>query len=189
MARKRTHLADEPATVAPAGVPDRKPKGKRSCEACAVVGPAATVQLCLRRTGKPGAALTGPQDVCRLMHNRKSAAREDFEVIHLDARQRVIGIDHVARGSLTNVEVQPSEVFKAALLNSSAAIVLMHNHPSGLAEASQQDIDLTTRLRKVSELVGIPILDHVIVANDRCESLAERGLMGSMTKDYKLAKG
>jgi DNA repair protein RadC len=187
MPRKKSRLGDDSTST---GVPDRKPpKAKgRSCEACAVVGPKATVQLCLRRTGKPpGKFLGNAADVCSLMKGLEDADRESFYALHLDVRHRIVDVDRVAVGTQSGVEVHPREVFKSALLSGASSLVLVHNHPSGSPDASRQDVELTRRLKSVGELVGIAVLDHVIVASDGCKSLATQGLMGAGAKgDYPL---
>jgi DNA repair protein RadC len=81
----------------------------------------------------------------------------------------------MGRGSLTGVEVHPRDVFRALIKVGASAVIFVHNHPSGLATPSAQDIDLTKRLREVGELCGIVVLDHVVVATTGHVSLAERG--------------
>ena len=190
MARKKQfRLRDD----APTGTPDRMPAktGRRACEACAVVGPKATVQLCLRRTGRPPGKLVGnATDVCTLMRGVEEADRESFYTLHLDTRHRIIDVDRVAVGSLSGVEVHPREVFKSALLSGAAAVIFVHNHPSGTSEPSRMDLELTSRLRQVGELVGIPVLDHIIVGHDSaqgnyptCNSLASKGMLGEGCTD------
>jgi DNA repair protein RadC len=179
MPRKRTHLGDEPEPAAPTDIPDRKPRGRRSCEACAVVGPEATVQLCLRRTGKPqGKFLGNATDVCQLMRGLEDADRESFYALHMNVRHHIVDIDKVAVGSQSSVEVHPREVFKSALLSGADSLIFVHNHPSGNAAPSLQDQELTGRLRDVGKLVGIPVLDHIIVGGTGCNSMASRGLLG-----------
>ena len=188
MRRKKANLRDNEA---PTGVPDRRPKAsKRACEACAVVGPKATVQLCLRRTGKPpGKFMGNATDVCTLMRGLETADRESFYVLHLDTRHQIVDIDKVATGSQSGVEVHPREVFKSALLSGASALVFVHNHPSGNPEPSWQDKDLTKRLKAVGEIAGISVLDHIIVGHDSqsgaqvCTSFSSQGLLGG---DYPL---
>lgn len=177
MRRKKANLHDEPE--APVGIPDRRPKtGKRSCEACAVVGPKATVQLCLRRTGKPpGKFMGNPTEVCTLMRGLETADRESFYALHLDAREQIVDIAKIAVGELTNVSVHPREVFKGAILGNAASIVLVHNHPSSDPTPSPQDIELTKKLQEIGELHRIPIKDHVIVGGSQCVSFLDRGLI------------
>jgi DNA repair protein RadC len=105
----------------------------------------------------------------------RSADREHFVVFDLNVRHQLIERRIVAIGSLTGVEVHPREVFRGAIANGAAALVMAHNHPSGDPTPSRQDLELTTRLKEVGALCGISVLDHVVVAADGYTSLAERG--------------
>jgi DNA repair protein RadC len=89
--------------------------------------------------------------------------REQFVVLLLDAKHCLIGVNTVSIGSLTATVVHPREVFKPAILTNSAAIILVHGHPSGSPEPSQEDIDITRRLRDAGELRGIRVLDSIIL--------------------------
>jgi DNA repair protein RadC len=100
---------------------------------------------------------------------------EEFWILALDARQRLLFEICAARGSLTGVEVHPRDVFRPLIRAGAAAAIFCHNHPSGDPSPSQQDIALTQRLRDVGELVGIKVLDHVVVAAEGFTSLATRG--------------
>jgi DNA repair protein RadC len=187
MAKKRkAGLGDDEI---PVGIPDRLPKkGKRSCEACTVVGPKATLQFCLRRTGKPpGKFMGNAEDVCTLMKGLGNADRESFYALHLDVRHKIVDIDKVSTGSMTGVDVHPREVFRGALLSGAERIIFVHNHPSSDSTPSRQDVELTRRLKSVGELVGVQVLDHIIVGGDRCASMAAQGLMGAAKSgDYPL---
>jgi DNA repair protein RadC len=99
---------------------------------------------------------------------------EEFWLIGLDVRHRVIVDQLVARGSLTGVEVHPRDVFRMLIKAGAAAVIFCHNHPSGDPSPSRQDIELTTRLREVGEMCGIAVLDHVVVGVAGYVSLAER---------------
>jgi DNA repair protein RadC len=103
------------------------------------------------------------------------APSEEFWVIGVDVRHRVVFEGCIARGSLTGVEVHPREVFRPLIRACAAAALLCHNHPSGDPSPSRQDLELTARLKEVGELCGISVLDHVVVAADGYTSLAERG--------------
>jgi DNA repair protein RadC len=105
------------------------------------------------------------------------APTEEFWVLGLDVRHRLLFEGCIARGSLTGVEVHPREVFRPLIRASAAAALLCHNHPSGDPSPSRQDLELTLRLKEVGELCGIAILDHVVVAAEGFASLAERGWM------------
>jgi DNA repair protein RadC len=83
----------------------------------------------------------------------------------------------VARGTLASVDVHPREVFRRLIVDAAAAAFIVHNHPSGDPEPSADDLALTARLRDVGQLVGIPILDHVVIGSDGFVSLADRGLI------------
>ena len=96
--------------------------------------------------------------------------------IHLDAKHRVCCVDEVATGSLDEAIVHPREVFKSALLSSAAAIILVHNHPSGDSTPSKIDFEITERLKKAAEVLGVKLLDHIIIG-DGYVSFADRGLL------------
>ena len=100
---------------------------------------------------------------------------EEFWVIGLDVRHRLLFESCVARGSLTGVEVHPREVFRPLIRGTAAATIFLHNHPSGDPSPSRQDLELTRRLKEVGELCGISVLDHVVVGAEGFVSLAERG--------------
>ena len=102
--------------------------------------------------------------------------REQFVVLLLDGKNRVLGFNVVSTGSLTAALVHPREVFKPAIAGSAAALILVHNHPSGDPLPSAEDEAITARLRQVGDLVGIRVLDHVVIGDDdRYVSMAETG--------------
>jgi DNA repair protein RadC len=103
--------------------------------------------------------------------------REQFTVAFLDAKHRVIGLDVVAIGSLTAALVHPREVFKSAVITNSAAIILCHNHPSGVPDPSPEDRQLTSRLCQAGELLGIRVLDHVILGESSHYSFVDMGAL------------
>lgn len=116
----------------------------------------------------------GPEDIARLLVPRLSGmAQECFHVIGLDARNQVIADLEVARGTLSAVEVHPREVFRPLIRASAAAAVLAHNHPSGDPTPSAEDLELTQRMRAVGEMVGIPVIDHIVIAGSRYRSIIE----------------
>ena len=100
--------------------------------------------------------------------------REVFLVLLLDGKNQVLGFNVVSVGSLTAALVHPREVFAPAILGNAAALVMIHNHPSGDPEPSAEDRALTARLRQVGDLVGIRVLDHVVVGDGSFVSMAER---------------
>jgi DNA repair protein RadC len=132
-----------------------------------------SIQVCAKWS-KPGATVTDAQGACRVLKSAANADRESFYVIALDARGRSLGVEEVAKGHLTGVEVHPRETFKSAILSNASFIIVGHNHPSGDPSPSSQDIELTKRLAEAGKLLGIPLRDHVIIAAEGCTSLRER---------------
>jgi DNA repair protein RadC len=102
---------------------------------------------------------------------------EVFAAVLLDNRHRVIAVRELFRGTIDGAAVHPREVVRECLAAGAAAVVLAHNHPSGVAEPSQADELITMRLREALALVEIRLLDHVIVAGTATISLAQRGLI------------
>lgn len=149
---------------------------------CAVVPRGSKVQICVRHRGEPSEQISGPHDVCKILRGAAKADRESFVTMYLDAQNQVIGVDETHKGTLTGVDVHPREIFKGALATNAAAIVVSHNHPSGSTNPSDEDLMLTERLTRAGKMIGIPVLDHVIVAGESgCVSIRERdsGLFGT----------
>jgi DNA repair protein RadC len=122
-----------------------------------------------------GQRLTGAFEVWTHMRARLAGRPvEEFWVIAMDVRHRVVLDRMLARGSLTGVEVHPRDVFRPLIKSGAAAAIFCHNHPSGDPSPSRQDIELTTRLREVGDMCGIAVLDHVVVGWEGYVSLAER---------------
>ncbi len=123
-----------------------------------------------------GVLLTEPAQVYAHFRGRlPQLEREMFYVLLLDGRNRLQGEVRVSEGSLTSTLVHPREVFAPAIRNGAAAVLLVHNHPSGDPAPSAEDTVITRRLAQVGELVGIRVVDHVVVARNGFVSLAERG--------------
>jgi DNA repair protein RadC len=102
---------------------------------------------------------------------------EVFCCLHLDNRHRLIHFEEVFRGTIDGASVHPREIVRQAMQYNAAALIFAHNHPSGVAEASQADELITRRLRDALALVDIRVLDHLIVGDNNCLSFAERGLL------------
>jgi DNA repair protein RadC len=103
--------------------------------------------------------------------------REQFQVLLLDRKNRVMRHVMISQGSLTASVVHPREVFNPAIRDSAAAVICVHNHPSGDPQPSQEDRALTARLAEAGRLLGIQVLDHVIVGGDAYMSFADEGLL------------
>ena len=106
-----------------------------------------------------------------------SRPHEVFAVVFLDAQNRLLTLEELFRGSLTQTSVYPRDVVKRALDLHAAAVILAHNHPSGVCEPSRADEHLTTTLKNALALVDVRVLDHLIVGRTEVVSLAERGLL------------
>jgi DNA repair protein RadC len=121
----------------------------------------------------PGTAYRMALDILEL----GEAAEENFCIICLNTKNKVVGLHTISIGSLNSSIVHPREVFKAACLNNASAIILLHNHPSGEPEPSHEDIETTQRLVSAGNIMGIKVLDHVIVGYGKYISMKEQGLM------------
>jgi DNA repair protein RadC len=118
-----------------------------------------------------------PADVSQLvMSELRHETREHFKVLLLDTRNQVRRVKTVSVGSLTESIVHPREVFREAIQHSCAALIAVHNHPSGDPTPSVEDVQVTKRLEEAGKLVGIDLLDHVIIGDGRFVSLKEQGL-------------
>lgn len=134
-------------------------------------------QLAMSRLSN-GRALTESKQVFSLLQTLlQYHEHEVFALLLLDTQHRVIGFRELFRDTLDGASVYPREVVKIALEHNAAAVILVHNHPSGDPEPSQADRALTTTLKNALNMIGTHILDHVVVGNDGCVSLAERGYL------------
>ncbi|MBE8891062.1 MULTISPECIES: RadC family protein [Enterobacteriaceae] len=132
----------------------------------------------LSATVRRGRTLTSPDEVRDfLLFTLALREQEVFGVLLLDNRNRVLLWRELFYGTLNQTAVYPREVVKLALQHNAAAVILVHNHPSGHPEASEADIALTRRLQQAMALIDVRIPDHFIVAGDHTVSMAERGLL------------
>jgi len=126
---------------------------------------------------KPKPVLKSPEDVAAEVRGQlKGKKKEHFLVLCLDTRNRLINRKLVSMGSLDTSIVHPREVFKEAVSSCAASVIFAHNHPSGDPEPSKEDIELTKRLAKAGEILGIDVLDHIIVCDQGFVSLKARNL-------------
>lgn len=126
----------------------------------------------------PGESIRSPADTETFLKARmQHLDHELFCCLYLDNRHRVLRFDELFRGTIDGTSVYPREVVKEALSVNAAAVILAHNHPSGVAEPSQADERITKRLKSALELVDIRLLDHLIVGEGAATSLASRGLL------------
>lgn len=129
-------------------------------------------------TLRAGPAMNAPAATRQFLNAQlRDRPYEVFCCLHLDNRHRLIHFEEVFRGTIDGASVHPREIVRQALQHNAAALIFAHNHPSGVAEASQADELITRRLRDALALVDIRVLDHLIVGDNSCLSFAERGLL------------
>ena len=139
----------------------------------------AVLEMARRHLGETlqrGDALRNPGDTRRYLRARlRGLPREVFTCLFLDNRHRVIACEELFQGTIDGATVHPREVVRRALHHNAAALILAHNHPSGVAEPSRADRSLTERLRQALALVDVRVLDHLVVGDGEEVSFAERG--------------
>ena len=122
--------------------------------------------------------IKSPQDVVSLiMPKLRFLKQEVFGLVLLDIKNQVISTPFISKGGLNSSIVHPREVFKEAIKRSSAAIILFHNHPSGVPTPSQDDIQITKRLIEAGEIIGINILDHIVIGDNVFCSMKEKDMI------------
>jgi len=126
---------------------------------------------------KTGTRFTAPSQVYETFSFLMEETKEMFITLHLDGKNKIICMDLVSIGSLNQSIVHPRHVFSTACLSNAAAIILIHQHPTGDPTPSSEDIAITRRLKEAGEIMGIKILDHIIVGDGEYLSFVERGLL------------
>lgn len=159
----------------------------RELEAIKGIGPAKTAQLKAgleigRRMGQEkwevGRSLRSSEEVYRHFRERLAKEkREIFYVVLLTNKNRKIREVKVSEGSLTASLVHPREVYNPVIRESAAAVIFVHNHPSGDPAPSPEDLEITRRLKEVGEVMGIRVLDHIVIGHDRYFSFSDRGIL------------
>jgi len=125
-----------------------------------------------------GEAIDSPERTVRYLASRlRDHPYEVFSALFLDNRHRVIAYEELFKGTVDGASVHPREVVRRALAHNAAALILAHNHPSGVAEPSQADQHITTRLREALALIDVRVLDHIIIGDGEHCSLAQRGMI------------
>ena len=132
------------------------------------------VQLIRDSPTMPEVVIKNANDLYLILKDEvKKWDREKFLSVMLNAQNQIIGIDEVSVGSLTATVVHPREVFKSAILANAAAIILVHNHPSGNLNPSKEDKEVTEKIKKAAEILNINFLDHIIITKNGYTSLSE----------------
>jgi len=126
--------------------------------------------LKIGETAKRIKAMT-PDEVYKIMKFIEKEDREQLYALHLNAKNDVIAKELISIGTLNNSLFHPREAFKGAILNNSACVIFVHNHPSGDAAPSQEDLTITKRAIEAGELLGIPVIDHLIIGDGKYASV------------------
>ncbi|MFP4661333.1 MAG: RadC family protein [Halanaerobiales bacterium] len=122
--------------------------------------------------------IKAPADAVKiLMPELRYLTQEVFKVVLLDIKNQIISIPMISKGGLSSSIVHPREVFKEAIKHSSAAMILVHNHPSGIPDPSRDDINITKKLIDSGNIIGIDVLDHIIIGDGIFVSMKEKGLI------------
>lgn len=141
----------------------------------------ASIELGKRITmtsGQNKTKITSPTDVANLlMEDMRYLKKEYFKILLLDTKNQIISIEDISVGSLNSSIVHPREVYNPAIKKSSASIILVHNHPSGDPSPSKEDISITKRLVEGGEILGIKVLDHIIIGDNKYISLKEKDII------------
>ena len=125
-------------------------------------------------------AITTPDDAAYIGREFVRIHEESEEYMYMicmNTKNKVIGVFEVSHGSVNSSIVNPREVFQKALLGNAVAIIVMHNHPSGDPTPSKEDIEVTKRLVKSGEIIGVQVLDHLIIGDNKYVSLKEKGYL------------
>ena len=127
----------------------------------------------IKENRKKNDPVCGPEDIEKFVEPMRHYAEEHFVAFHLDAKNHVVGYQIVSHGTLSQSLVHPREVFKAAVIGNAHSILVAHNHPSGSISPSLDDIGTTEKLIEAGELMGIPVIDHVIVTDSDLLSIRQ----------------
>ncbi|SHJ82091.1 RadC family protein [Paramaledivibacter caminithermalis] len=155
-----------------------KIKGIGKTKACQIIAAVELGNRLSRSLLEVKKRIKTPRDVTDMFINdMRFLEKEYFKVIFLNTKNEIITYETISIGSLNASIVHPREVFNRAIKKSSASIILLHNHPSGNPEPSKEDINITKRLIKAGEIVGIEVLDHIIIGDGNYFSLKENSLI------------
>lgn len=155
-----------------------KIKGIGKTKACQIIAAVELGNRLSRSLLEMKKTIKSPKDVTDMVINdMRFLEKEHFKVMFLNTKNEIIAYETISIGSLNASIVHPREVFNRAIKKSSASIILLHNHPSGNPEPSKEDINITKRLIKAGEIIGIEVLDHIIIGDGNYFSLKENSLI------------
>jgi DNA repair protein RadC len=164
--------------VAQMSMRDLENAGIGRARAAAIVAACELSRRIPSSSGKVKPVFSGPEDVAAIYIPRlRDLKHEEFWVLLLSSSNRLLADKMITSGTLNSSLVHPRECFQDALKMSAATVIFVHNHPSGNAEPSQEDVTITKQLVESGKILGIPVHDHIIVAGNAFTSLADRGLV------------
>jgi DNA repair protein RadC len=155
----------------------RRIRGLGTARACQLLAAFEIGRRAFGRAGTVEHPIRTPQDLLPLVHHYAAARKEHFLAVLLNTRHLPISVEVISVGSLNASIVHPREVFRPAITATAASIILAHNHPSGDATPSEDDLEITQRLCRVGEMAGIEVLDHIILGSGPPFSFKEAGLI------------
>lgn len=130
----------------------------------------------LSQRSRTGLTFAAPEDMQRFLRHRLAGRRDEvFGIVYLNTRHRFIQMEELFTGAVDGSTVSPRTVVRKALNHNAAALILFHNHPSGVAEPGEADRSIATKLGRALELIDVRLLDHLVINDDTFVSLAERG--------------
>jgi DNA repair protein RadC len=144
-------------------------------EVCLTVREAPTIPVQLEQL--EGKAYSSSEQIFRAFCAMNERDVEQFIVLHLDTKNQIRTLQVVSTGTMSASLVHPREVFRTAIINGAARIIVLHNHPSGDPEPSVEDIAMMERLKEAGKIIGVPLLDSLIVCQNRYVSFADRGIL------------
>lgn len=152
-------------------------KGVGKCKAAQILAAIEIGKRISRWNAEDKVKVTSPMVIANLvMDDMRYLEKEHFNIALLDTKNQVIGIENISVGTLNASIVHPRDVFNMAIKRNANSIILLHNHPSGDPHPSNEDINITHRLAEVGNLVGIKVLDHIIIGDNRYISFKEKNL-------------
>ncbi|NLJ75722.1 MAG: DNA repair protein RadC [Peptococcaceae bacterium] len=156
----------------------REIKGIGPAKVCQIKAAMELAKRIARYSDQPRPVIRKPDDAAALvMEEMRHFDREHFRAILLNTKNQVIDTDNVSVGTLNSSMVHPRELFRNAIKKGAASVILLHNHPSGDPTPSKEDKDITRRVMEVGSIIGIEVMDHIIIGDNRFISLKAQGLI------------
>lgn len=153
-------------------------KGIGKCKAAQIISAIELGKRIAAQGGEAKVKVTSPVDIVGLiMEEMRYLKKEHFRIAILDTKNHIIAIEEISIGNLNSSIVHPREVFNIAIRRTANSIILIHNHPSGDPTPSREDINITNRLIEAGNIIGIKVLDHIIIGDNRYLSFRERNII------------